>query len=74
MKKTGVIVFLIGLAFTIFTIVGLLVKERVTNPSQIEAAQLKIHHHIWEPMLGAILVIIGVGIYKVGKKGETNLV
>jgi len=68
MKKTGIIILLIGLLFTVMTIVGLLVKETVTDPAKIEIAQIKIHHRIWEPMFGAILVIIGVSVYKVGQK------
>jgi len=68
MKKTGIIILLTGLLFTVITIVSLLVKETVTDPAKIETAQLKIHHRIWEPMLGAIIVFIGVGMYKVGQK------
>ena len=74
MKKTGVIILIIGLLFTIFTTFGLLVKERVTNPSKIENAQIKIHHRIWEPMVGAIVIIIGVFVYKVGQKDKVKFV
>ncbi len=74
MKKTGIIILSIGLLFTLITTFSLLVKERVTDPGQIEIAQTKIHHRIWEPMLGAILIMIGVGMYKVGKKDELKIV
>jgi len=74
MKKSGIIILSIGLLFTLITTFGLLVKERVTDPGKIEMAQLKIHHRVWEPMLGAILIVIGVGMYKVGKKAEVKMV
>jgi len=74
MKKTGIIIFLIGLLFTLITTLGILVKEHVTETGKIEIAQLKVHHRIWEPMFGAILIMIGACIYKVGKKGEVRMV
>ena len=74
MKKTGVIILSIGLLFTLITTFGILVKERVTDPRKIEMAQIKIHHRVWQPMLGAILIIIGVSLYKVGKKSEVKMV
>jgi hypothetical protein len=73
MKKTGIIILSIGLLFTLITTFGILVKERVTDPRKIEMAQIKITHRIWEPMIGAILIIIGTGMYKVGKKGELKI-
>jgi len=74
MKKTGVIILSIGLLFTLITTFGILVKERVTDTGKIEMAQIKIHHRVWQPMLGAILIIIGVSLYKVGKKSEVKMV
>ena len=68
MKKTGIIILSIGLLFTLITTLGILVKERVTDPGKIEMAQLQVHHRVWEPMLGAILIMVGAGMYKVGKK------
>ncbi len=74
MKKTGIIVFLIGLLFTLITTFGILVKEHVTDTGKIELAQQKIHHRIWEPMFGAIIIMIGACMYKAGKKGEIRMV
>jgi len=73
MKKTGIIILSIGLLLTLITIFGILVKERVTDPRKIEMAQVKIDHLVWEPMLGAILIMIGAGMYKVGKKSEVKM-
>jgi hypothetical protein len=68
MKKIGIIILSIGLLFTLTTF-GLLVNKRA-NPEG--TAQIKIHHEVWKPMLGAILIVIGVGIYKVAKKDEAK--
>ena len=73
MKKTGIVILSIGLLFTLITTIDILKKERVTDPAKIELAQLKVHHRIWEPMLGAILVMIGAGMYKAGKKAEAKM-
>ena len=73
MKKTGIIILSIGLLFTIFTTIGLLVKEHVTDPAKIDMAQIKIHHRIWEPMLGAMAIVIGVLVYKAGRKSDSPL-
>ena len=68
MKKTGIIILAIGLLFTLITTIGILVKERITDPGKVEMAQLKVHHLVWEPMFGVILIMIGAGMYKAGKK------
>jgi len=73
MKKTGIIILSIGLLFTLITTFGILVKERVTDSRKIEMAQIKITHRIWEPMIGAILIMIGTCMYKVGKKDEVKI-
>ena len=74
MKKTGIIILSIGLLLTLITTFDILVNDRVTDPRKIEMAQIKVHHRVWEPMVGAILIIVGVGMYKVGKKGEVKMV
>jgi hypothetical protein len=74
MKKTGIVILTIGLLFMIFTSFGLLVNERVTDLNRFKIAQTKIHHRIWEPLLGAIVVIIGAGIYIAGRKGQVKTV
>jgi hypothetical protein len=74
MKKTGFIIVLIGVAFTVLTTLSLLMKERVTDGSQFKVEQAKIHHRIWEPMAGAIVLVVGAGIYMAGKKGKAKTV
>jgi hypothetical protein len=73
MKKVGISIAIIGLLFALLTTIDILMKERVTDPAKIEVAQLKVQHRIWQPMLGAILVMIGAGMYKVGKSTEGKM-
>jgi hypothetical protein len=73
MKKTGIIILSIGLLFTLITTVGILMKERITDPGKIEMAQIQVHHRVWEPMFGAILIMTGVCMYKVGKKSVIRM-
>lgn len=68
MKKTGIIILLIGLLFTVYEVFNLLVKEHVTDPVKLKTAQVKIHRQIWEPLFGAIMIMIGAGVYRVGRK------
>ncbi|GHN03103.1 hypothetical protein WSM22_45920 [Cytophagales bacterium WSM2-2] len=68
--KKGIIILSIGLLFTVFSTVRLLVEEHVTDPGKTRAAQVGIHHQIWEPLIGAVIVMIGVGIYVVGRKNN----
>jgi hypothetical protein len=67
MKKTGVFVLSVGFLFTIFATINLLFEEHVTELGKAKIAQVKIHQRIWQPLLGAVIVIAGMGIYKAGK-------
>ncbi len=70
MKKGGITILIIGLLFTVVTTYSLLTKERVTDPDKIKMAHSKIQLQIWEPLFGAIAVMVGAGIYFVGRKGD----
>ena len=72
MKKSGSVILAIGLLFTVFTTFSLIRLERITTPSRMETAQVKIHHQIWKPLVGAIVVMIGAGIYVMGKSREVK--
>jgi len=69
MKKIGIIILLIGLLFTLITTFGVLVYENADPGSM---AQIKIHHRVWEPMVGTILILIGTGMYKAAKKSKVK--
>jgi hypothetical protein len=72
MKKVGVVVLLIGLSFTLITTLGLMISEHAAYPARYEIFQIKVRPHVWEPMVGTILVLIGTGMYKIAKKAEVK--
>ena len=71
MKKMGIMILSIGLLFTVLTTSSLLMKERITDPIKIKTAHRKIQQQIWKPLFGAIVVMVGAGVYFVGRKGNT---
>ena len=73
MKNSGIVILSIGLLFTLLTTFGVLSEEHVLSSSKIEAVQEKIHHQIWEPLVGGVMVIIGVGIYMMGRKEKVEV-
>ena len=59
MKKTGIIIILIGLALTIFTAFTVFTKEKVVDMGKFEITRNKPHHLNWSPVIG--IVVMGVG-------------
>jgi len=59
MKKTGIIIILIGLALTIFTAFTVFTKEKVVDMGKVEITRNKPHHLNWSPVIG--IVVMGVG-------------
>lgn len=59
MKRTGIIIILIGLALTIFTAFTFFTKEKVVDIGKVEITRNKTHHLNWSPIVG--IVAMGVG-------------
>ena len=70
MKKSGIVILSIGFVFTIFTTFNLLMNEHTTDPAKMKSAHLKVNYQVWEPMLGAIVLMVGVGVYIAGRKAK----
>jgi hypothetical protein len=69
MKTTGIIIFLIGIALTIFTTVKIFTKEKVVDLGAIEITRNKPHTLNWSPLAGvALMAIGGIVIWKASKK------
>ena len=73
MKNSGIIIFSVGLLFTLLTTFALISEERSNSSNKSEAVQAKIRHQIWEPLVGGVVVIIGGGIYMMGKKENVQV-
>jgi hypothetical protein len=73
MKNSGIVILSIGLLFTLLTTFGLLSEEHGLGSNKIQAVQEKIHHQIWQPLVGGAVVIIGAGIYMMGRKEKVQV-
>jgi amino acid transporter len=63
MKKTAIIILVIGLFVTLFAGFNFVTREKVVDLGNVEITQKKNHRFGWSPALGIILVTIGAGVY-----------
>lgn len=72
MKTTGIMIFLIGLALTIFTTVQFFTKEKVADLGVVEITRDKPHNLSWSPLIGVAVMGLGAGIliWKVSMKNK----
>jgi hypothetical protein len=69
MKTTGIIIFALGLALTIYTSIDVFTKAKVVDIGKIEITRNKPHYYSWSPMFGiAVMVIGGAILARVPKK------
>jgi hypothetical protein len=67
MKTTGALILVAGLLFTIFTTFGFL-EERFVRGTLSGLTPHTIHPDIWQPLFGAIIVMIGMWINTLGRR------
>jgi hypothetical protein len=72
MKKTGIILLIIGLAFTLFTGLSFVTREKVVDIGTLEISAKKNHSISWSPIVGVIAIVIGAGLYLIGRKISTS--
>jgi LPXTG-motif cell wall-anchored protein len=69
MKKTGLVIMLIGLCLTIYTAFTFFTKEKVIDIGTVEITRNKPYHLNWSPWIGiAVMGIGGVVLWKTSKK------
>jgi hypothetical protein len=59
MKKSGIVLIIIGLALTIFTAFTLFTREKVVDLGNVHITKNKPHHLNWSPILG--IAVMGIG-------------
>jgi len=59
MKKTGIVILIIGLLLTIFTTFSYFTREKVVDLGKVEITANKKHRVAWSPLVG--LGVMGVG-------------
>jgi uncharacterized membrane protein YidH (DUF202 family) len=69
MKKTGIIILIIGLLLTIFTTINYFTREKIVDLGEVEITAKKRHHVAWSPFVGlAVMVAGGVVLLMASKK------
>ncbi len=66
MKRTGLIILVIGLLITVFTGFNYITREKVVDLGELEITQNKNHDISWSPIIGVVVIAIGGGIYLAG--------
>jgi hypothetical protein len=73
MKKTGIIVLIIGLVFTVITGLSFFTREKVVDIGALEISARKKHSISWSPIVGIIAVALGGGLYLFGRKHSSSI-
>ncbi|NTW23637.1 MAG: hypothetical protein HGA37_02965 [Lentimicrobium sp.] len=63
MKKTGIVVFLLGLGLTVFSTITFFTREKVVNLGKVEISRQKEHHLNISPFIGVSIMAIGGILY-----------
>ena len=72
MKKAGIIILIIGLAFTLFTGMSFVTEKKVLGLGKLKIMANRSHSLSWSPAVGVILMATGAGFYLAGKKSITS--
>jgi hypothetical protein len=59
MKKFGILIFVLGVALTVFSTISFFTKENVVNLGEVEITRKKEHHLNISPLIG--IAVIGIG-------------
>ena len=69
MKKTGILIIILGLILTIFTAVTFFTRERVAKIGDVNIMANKRHHLDWSPLTGiAVMGVGGIVLFMSSKK------
>ncbi len=69
MKKTGLLILLIGFGLMVFSAFTFFTKEKVVDIGSIEITRDKPHHLFWTPLIGiAVMGIGGVVLWQYSRK------
>lgn len=68
MRKIGIMILLIGLVITVYTGFNFTTQEVIVDIGQVEITKDKAKQIHWSPLAGIALMIMGGGIYLIGRK------
>jgi hypothetical protein len=73
MKKTGIVIIILGLLLTVFTAVTFFTKERVVDIGDVHISRNKPHNLRWSPLIGIAVAGMGGLLLLVDSKGSKVL-
>jgi hypothetical protein len=73
MKKTGLIIFVVGLIMTALAGFELMTREKIIDIGVLEITAQKRHVFDWSPLLGVCVMAIGGGIYLFANKTRSYI-
>jgi hypothetical protein len=68
MKKTGAILFIIGVLITVFTVFPFTTSKKVVDIGDLEISQKETYSLPWKPIVGATIMAVGLCFYLIGTK------
>ncbi len=68
MKRTGIILLVIGLLITVFTGFNFMTREKVVDIGELEISTNKKHGVTWSPLIGVAVMVVGGGMLLFGNK------
>jgi hypothetical protein len=70
MKKTGIVIIIIGLILTVFTALTFFTKEKVVDLGDVHITRNKPHNLRWSPLIGIVVAGLGGVLLLVDSKGH----
>jgi hypothetical protein len=70
MKKAGIIILIVGLAFILFTGMTFVTRKKVVDIGKLEISAKRNHSLSWSPIIGVIMVAVGACLYLAARKNH----
>ena len=68
MKRTGIIILVVGLLFTLITSFKYFTREKIVDVGKLKISASVPHRVNWSPLLGVGIMVAGGAILVFGKK------
>lgn len=68
MKKTGIVIIVIGIIFTIITSFKYFTREKIVDIGSLKVTTSVPHRVNWSPYLGVGIIIVGAAVLVLGNK------
>jgi hypothetical protein len=70
MKKTGIVILIIGVLIAVITGITFITKEKVVDIGEIQITRDKKHNLAWSPLIGVAVILAGGVVYFLGSRNK----